>query len=107
MYANPLACPKHICLALYPRTELTLLQLTPATLRQFLLGNRLAVNLKDTCPHQLRHGGASLDGVYGHIDAGIADLGDRRWIKSTPRYRKPAEYFEAFNELTQDQPLRA
>ena len=54
-------------------------------------------------PHQLRHGGASMDAMAGRTDADLLDRGSWATQRSILRYRKPARYIRCLGLLSAEQ----
>ena len=67
------------------------------------LGRRLP-GLGPAKPHQMRHGGASMDALTGCIqDLDMADRGRWKSLQSVRRYRKPAAYLRRLSSLSPEQ----
>ena len=78
-------------------------RLIPLTQKRYVSLFRRAfalANLPQCTPHQLRHGGASADGMLGFSDAEIMIKGGWRSPASIQRYRRPARYLRQLSALT-------
>ena len=61
-------------------------------------------HLPHSTPHQLRHGGASVDALEEPTyDAEMMDRGGWRNLKSIARYRRPSLYLRRLEQLTSEQ----
>ena len=54
-------------------------------------------------PHQMRHGGASMDALNGATNTSLLDRSGWTSTKSIMRYRKPARYIKCLARLTRPQ----
>ena len=86
-----------------PHNGPTLLGLSSARWVSIMHSASAAANVGDGHPHQLRHGGASQDGMAGVADTVMLERGPWGMVKSLLRYRKPARYIQALSELTPSQ----
>ena len=98
-----------ICAALHVARRQTdqLIDLEPQTVVSLFHASRKAAGLPAACMHELRHGGASHDGLAGVEDAEM--LGRGRWasVKSLRRYRSPAAYIRRLQLLSPTQRAKA
>ena len=83
-----------------PHNGPTLLWLTSARWVSIMHSARAVAGVGDGHPHQLRHGGASQDGMAGVADTIMLERGPWGLVKSLLRYKKPARYNQALAELS-------
>ena len=87
-------------LAKMERSSTKLLDLTPAVYLKLFHHSRRLAKLDKAGPHQLRHGGASCDGLTDMSDLTLADRGRWAAVASVRRYREPAQYIKRLRILT-------
>ena len=88
--------------------EKQLFPLSPTLYRDLFNASREALHMDKAHPHQLRHGGASQDGMTTDVkDMTLQERGGWRSSKSIMRYRKEAAYLRRLQTLTPVQIRRA
>ena len=76
-----------------------LLGMTASRFQQLFRMSRMAAAQPAAHPHQLRHGGASADGLIGLGDASMLERGNWKSIRSISRYRQPSRYIRQLSIL--------
>ena len=84
-----------------------LLLVTLAQARADLSAAAQEANLDAVVPHQLRHGGASMDALALVSDAEMLARGPWSSPSSLVRYRRPAKYLRAVAQLSPEQTAAA
>ena len=69
--------------------------------------SRQAAGLSNASPHQLRHGGASMDAVDQHTDLSIMARGNWKSPSAVQIYRRTGRYLRLVNSLSPKQLIDA
>ena len=84
-----------------------LCQMTVARFNELFRAARYAARVVYATPHQLRHGGASMDALPLVSDAEMLARGPWSSPSSLVRYRRPAKYLRAVAQLSPEQTAAA
>ena len=90
-----------------PSASGRLLDLSPCDYKTLFQLARTQAALDKANPHQLRHGGASMDGMTKLGDLDLADRGRWAALGSIRRYRRPAHYIKRLRALSLAQRTQA
>ena len=90
-------------LASRPRRQTLLFGEASAKWSQLFNLSRQAAGLSKASPHQLRHGGASMDAVDQHTDLSIMARGNWKSPGAVQIYRRTGRYLRLVNSLSPKQ----